>query len=62
MMAVTFQHDPVWNAVFGDATLAQRAYAFKTPVWYGLKYGEVYAPSAALGGVAARACWVRGPI
>ena len=52
-----FQHDPVWNAVFGDATLAQRAYAFETPVRYCLKYGEVYAPSEALEGVAA---WAPG--
>lgn len=48
-----FQHDPVWNAVFDDATPAQRAYAFETPVRYCLKYGEVYAPSEALEGVAA---------
>jgi ribosomal protein S18 acetylase RimI-like enzyme len=57
MLADAFQHDPVWNAVFGDATLAQRAYAFETPVRYCLKYGEVYAPSEALGGVAA---WAPG--
>ena len=59
MLADAFQHDPVWNAVFGDATLAQRAYAFETPVRYGLKYGEVYAPSEALEGVAA---WVPGAL
>jgi hypothetical protein len=55
MWAEAFQRDPVWNAVFGDAMPAQRAYAFKTPVWYGLKYGEVYAPSEAPEGVAAQA-------
>ena len=54
-----FQHDPVWNAVFGDAMLAQRAYAFEPPVRYCLKYGEVYAPSEALEGVAA---WVPGTV
>ena len=59
MLADAFQHDPVWNAVFGDATLAQRAYAFETPVRYCLKYGEVYAPSAALEGVAA---WLPGAV
>ena len=59
MLADAFQHDPVWNAVFGDATLAQRAYAFETPVRYGLKYGEVYAPSETLEGVAA---WAPGAL
>ncbi len=59
MLADAFQHDPVWNAVFGDATLAQRAYAFETPVRYSLKYGEVYAPSEALEGVAA---WAPGAL
>ena len=59
MLADAFQHDPVWNAVFGDATLAQRAYVFETPVRYSLKYGEVYAPSEALEGVAA---WAPGAL
>jgi ribosomal protein S18 acetylase RimI-like enzyme len=59
MLADAFQLDPVWNAVFGEATPAQRAYAFETPVRYCLKYGEVYAPSEALGGVAA---WVPGAL
>jgi ribosomal protein S18 acetylase RimI-like enzyme len=59
MLADAFQLDPVWNAVFGEATPAQRAYAFETPVRYCLKYGEVYAPSEALGGVAA---WMPGAL
>ncbi|MBN1815295.1 MAG: GNAT family N-acetyltransferase [Anaerolineae bacterium] len=59
VLADAFQHDPVWNAVFGDATLAQRAYAFETPIRYGLKYGEVYAPSDAMEGVAA---WFPGEL
>lgn len=59
VLADAFQHDLVWNAVFGDATLAQRAYAFETPVRYCLKYGEVYAPSEALEGVAA---WAPGAL
>jgi len=59
MLADAFQHDPVWNMVFGDTTLAQRAYAFETPVRYGLKYGEVYAPSETLEGVAA---WLPGTV
>jgi ribosomal protein S18 acetylase RimI-like enzyme len=58
-LADAFRHDPVWNAVFGDATPAPRAYAFETPVRYGLKYGEVYAPSEALEGIAA---WAPGEL
>jgi ribosomal protein S18 acetylase RimI-like enzyme len=57
VLADAFQHDPVWNAILGDATPEQRAAAFQTPVRYGLKYGEVYAPSQNLEGVAA---WVPG--
>ncbi len=59
MLADAFHHDPVWNAVFGDAAIAQRAAAFETPVRYGLKYGEVYAPSEILEGVAA---WLPGTV
>jgi ribosomal protein S18 acetylase RimI-like enzyme len=59
MLADAFQYDPVWNAVFGDATPAQRAYVFETPVRYCLKYGEVYAPSEALEGVAS---WAPGAL
>jgi ribosomal protein S18 acetylase RimI-like enzyme len=59
MLADAFEHDPVWNAVFGDAALAQRVYAFETPVRYGLKYGAVCAPSEALEGVAA---WMPGAL
>jgi ribosomal protein S18 acetylase RimI-like enzyme len=57
--ADAFHPDPVWPAVSTDATLAPGDYAFDTPVRYGLKYGEVYAPSEALGGVAA---WVPGAL
>lgn len=59
MLADAFQHDRVWNAVFGDATMATRAYAFETPVRYCLKYGAVCASSEALEGVAA---WVPGAL
>ena len=57
MLADAFQHDPVWNAVLDEATSEQRVCTFETPVRYCLKYGEVYAPSEALEGVAA---WVPG--
>lgn len=48
-----FQEDPVWKAILVHATSAQKAAAFETPIHYCLKYGEVYAPSPALEGVAA---------
>jgi len=59
VLADAFQHDPVWSAVLCDTSPAQRAYAFQTPVRYGLKYGEVYAASEDLEGVAA---WVPGAL
>jgi ribosomal protein S18 acetylase RimI-like enzyme len=59
VLADAFQHDPVWKAIFGDAAPEQRAAGFETPVRYGLKYGEVYAPSENLEGVAA---WVPGEL
>lgn len=59
VLADAFEPDPVWRAVLGDATPEQRAAAFETPVRYGMHYGEVYAPSAALEGVAV---WVPGAV
>ena len=59
VLADAFQHDPLWNAILGNATLEQRAAAFETPVRYGMRYGEVYAPSEALEGVAV---WVPGAL
>jgi len=59
VLTAAFQHDPVWNAVFDGVAPERRIGAFETPVRYCLKYGEVYAPSAALEGVAA---WVPGEL
>ena len=59
VLADAFQRDPVWNEVFGDAEREQRSYAFETPVRYCLRYGQVYAPSEKLEGVAA---WVPGAL
>jgi ribosomal protein S18 acetylase RimI-like enzyme len=59
VLADAFQHDPVWNAILGDATRAQRVAVFETPVRHCLRYGEVYAPSERLEGVAA---WVPGAL
>jgi ribosomal protein S18 acetylase RimI-like enzyme len=52
-----FQDDPVFNAIFTGATPEQRIAFFTTPVVYSLKYGQVFAPSEQLEGIAA---WVPG--
>ncbi|MFU8827495.1 MAG: GNAT family N-acetyltransferase, partial [Brevefilum sp.] len=57
MLTAAFQEDPVFNAIFADATLEQRHAFFASPVQYSLKYGQVVAPSPQLEGVAA---WVPG--
>ncbi len=57
MLADAFQDDPFWNAVFSDATAEQSEAIYSTPLVYVLTYGEVYAPSSNLEGVAA---WVPG--
>jgi ribosomal protein S18 acetylase RimI-like enzyme len=59
LLADAFENDPVWNAIFCDATREQRVAAFQTPVRYCMRYGEVYAPSQNLEGVAA---WVPGTL
>lgn len=59
MLTEAFRHDPVWNAVLDGVAPERRTGAFETPVRYGLHYGEVYAPSAALEGVAV---WVPGEL
>ena len=56
-LADAFQHDPTRSAIWGDATMTQRAYAFESPIRYCLRYGHVYAPSEAIEGVAA---WLPG--
>lgn len=52
-----FQDDPVFNAIFTGAAPEQRIAFFTTPVVYCLKYGQVFAPSEQLEGIAA---WVPG--
>jgi ribosomal protein S18 acetylase RimI-like enzyme len=59
VLADAFRHDPVWDAIMCGVEPEKRAYAFETPVRYGLRYGEVYAPSANLEGVAG---WVPGTL
>jgi len=51
-----FQRDLFWSALFGNTTGSARwTGSFEAPIRYCLKYGEVYAPSAAIEGFAA---WV----
>ena len=56
VLADAFQHDPLWNKIFEGEWERFRA-SFEAPVRHCLKYGEVYAPSENLEGVAA---WVPG--
>ena len=58
VLADAFHEDPLWRAIFGeDSTRALRVAAFETPIVYALKYGEVWATSAALEGIIA---WLPG--
>lgn len=54
-----FEHDPVWKAILSDATPTQRMAAFEAPLLYCLKYGQIYAPSENLEGIAA---WTPGDL
>jgi len=52
-----FQNDPVFNAIFEGATHQQRFAFYSANVQYALKFGQVWASSSTLEGVAA---WVPG--
>ncbi len=54
--AAAFRTDPFWGALFGKNARPEQTYnIFESLIRYCFKYGEVYAPSASLEGVAA---WV----
>ena len=55
VLADAFQFDPLWNKIFeGEANLEAKFRAcFETPVRFCYKYGEVYATSDNLEGIAA---------
>jgi ribosomal protein S18 acetylase RimI-like enzyme len=59
VLADAFQHDPLWNKILeGESNIEQKFQAcFETPVKYCYKFGEVYASSENLEGVAA---WISG--
>jgi len=53
VLADAFQHDPVWTKFFRDeAKIDQKGVLFESPIRYGLRYGEVYATSEHLEGIA----------
>ena len=54
-----FEHDPLWNAIFADAPdREQKLLAFyETPIRHSMTYGNAFAPSPILEGIAA---WVPG--
>ena len=54
-----FQHDPIWNQLFKDEPMAEHKLSsfFEAPVRYCMKFGDVYATSENLEGIAA---WVPG--
>lgn len=57
VLSEAFRDDPVFNAIFLDAPPEQRVAFFSAPVIYSMKYGQVFAPSGQLEGIAA---WVPG--
>jgi len=57
VLTSAFEHDPIWQIVLSDVTPMQKVNAFKTPLLYCLKYGQVYATSENLEGIAA---WLPG--
>ena len=60
VLADAFQYDRVWGMFFRDeATLDQKGTLFESPIKYCLKYGEVYATSEHLEGIAG---WVPGDL
>jgi ribosomal protein S18 acetylase RimI-like enzyme len=59
VLADAFQHDPVWKKLLEEAKIDQKRALFTGPVNYCIKYGEVYATSEHIEGIAA---WVPGDL
>jgi len=61
VLADAFQHDPLWNKIFeGESNIDLKFRAcFEIPIKFCYKFGEVYATSKNLEGIAA---WVPGNI
>lgn len=52
VLADAFQHDPFWINVFEELQMDEKQMFFEGSIRYGLKYGNVYAPSENLEGIA----------
>jgi len=59
ILADAFHKDPVWTKVFDDFKTDAVQSFFQGPVRYGLKYGNAYAPSENLEGIAV---WTAGSL
>ena len=59
VLAEAFQNDPVLARILEEADIDMRRAFFQSPVRYCSKYGNVYAPSESLEGIAA---WVPGDL
>ena len=59
VLADAFLHDPFWKKVLEEAKIDQKRAFFKGAVRYCLKYGEVWATSEHLEGIAV---WVLGDL
>lgn len=59
VLADAFQHDPVWGRILEEAEINLKRAFFQGPVRYCRRYGEVYASSKFLEGIAA---WVPGDL
>ena len=58
VLADAFRDDPIWKLFFKAGTgFDQRGIMFESPIRFGLTYGEVYAPSDQLEGIAV---WLPG--
>ena len=57
MLGQAFRTDPIWSEILKDET-EKFPLAFGVPIKYALKYGQIYAPSSEVNGLAA---WVGSP-
>ena len=57
VLADAFQHDPLWKEILAGSTAIQKRSTFESPVRFCREYGEAYATSENLEGIAG---WVPG--
>ena len=51
VLAKAFEQDPVWAEILKDESFKSKCKFWESPIIYGLKYGEVYAPTDKIEGV-----------